>query len=250
VGVAGLYSHYLVILASLWCFAATCFILIMVHRRTHAEYELKYSEKALTAAYNHYKALSNSLDEAEKLRHDIKYILSAIQELALENNGAEIVKLLKGSPDYRTKRLCEHHIINALVNWYAQRCENHNIALDFHLFIPNDIAVDATELCVVLGNLLENAFENCLNAHDSRYIRIYANTEPHTLMINILNSFDGKVNAHRGELQTRKDAGGIGLRSIQSVCKKYNGECMTSWSGNEFSVAVYLNFANSDIHGQ
>jgi hypothetical protein len=241
-GSTGLLNYYLVILASLWCFIVTCIIIVTAYKRARVEYELRSSENALTAAYNHYKTLSHSLDEADKLRHDIKYILSTIQELAHENDNAQIIKLLKYSPDYHTKRMCEHHIVNALLNWYAQRCRQHPIALDVHLFMPNDMPVDAMDLCVVLGNLLENAYENCLAVPGGGYIRIHANAQPDTLMINIVNSFDGRVNIRHGELQTRKDVGGIGLKSIHSVCKKYGGECLTSWTENEFSVAVYLNF--------
>jgi sensor histidine kinase regulating citrate/malate metabolism len=54
-------------------------------------------------------------------------------------------------------------VINSLAADYALRCVEMEIKLDVSINIPKDFSVPNYEMCIVLGNLLENAVEACQN---------------------------------------------------------------------------------------
>lgn len=89
------------------------------------------------------------------------------------------------------------------------------------------------DLCLVFGNLIENAIEACrrmdtsdsLNEKSSHFIRLHAHVHYKTLIITMDNSFDGHVTIQNGKYRSSKmDDYGIGLSSIRSVAGKYDGD--------------------------
>jgi sensor histidine kinase YesM len=135
-------------------------------------------------------------------------------------------------------------VINALLGWYAARFETEEISFDADVALPDDVAADPDELCVLFGNLLENALEGCLTANGERFVKISAKTSGTELAVVIVNSFDGVVRRDetRDEnLLSRKENGGMGIQSISAVCKKYGGVYIPSWTHDRFTAHALLN---------
>ena len=112
----------------------------------------------------------------------------------------------------------------------------------------HDAALD-NDLCLVFGNLIENAIEACrrmdtLDSSDetpSRFIRLHAHVHYKTLIITMDNSFDGHVTIQNGKYRSSKrDDYGIGLSSIRSVAGKYDGNVAFEAADGIFQSSVYL----------
>jgi hypothetical protein len=244
VGDGGVYQYYLVILASVWCFVSACLAIVATRRRLDAVYEERSMRSALIAARSHYAVLSQSLDEARRLRHDIKYAFASIARLAERGDDAGILALLnaEGISD-NPRRFCEHNIADALLNWYAERCEAEEISFEVAAQLPKDAPIEAGDLCVLLGNLLENAYEGAGRVEGKgRYIAASIKAEPRMLTLSIENGFDGVLLRDGEQLQSRKLSGGVGLKSVRSVCDRYGGEYLFECSGREFRALAWLNW--------
>jgi hypothetical protein len=244
-----IYDYYLVILASAWCFISVISAIVFTRRRIIDSAELVNSRTALEAAKEHYAELSDSLETAAALRHDIKYHLNAISELANKRDFDGIAKLLAQTQNTINQplRFCGNPIADALLSWYAKRMKADAIAFVAEVDIPEDIPVESADLCVLLGNLLENArraaFES-INPGDIKntaFVHIKTKTHPNMFVLEIENNFSGKLQKRDGKLISTKDNGGQGTKSIELICEKYNGEFITRFTEDKFTALILLN---------
>jgi sensor histidine kinase regulating citrate/malate metabolism len=94
---------------------------------------------------------------------------------------------------------------------------------------------------------LENAFEGTLTVPAKRRrVNLEILLMAEKLLIEVRNTFDGKIVAGEGQLfnipLSRKGiGGGYGLRSVAAVCKRHCGEYLPQWKGSEYTVHLLLN---------
>jgi sensor histidine kinase regulating citrate/malate metabolism len=98
------------------------------------------------------------------------------------------------------------------------------------------------DLCVILGNALDNAFAGCLTLPDNRKVTLVTQIEKSTLFLNIKNTFDGKIEKKENLILSRKreNSEGIGLKSIKSICDKYRGTLELKWDKDTFVILIIL----------
>ena len=104
------------------------------------------------------------------------------------------------------------------------------------------------DLCVMIGNALENAFEACLHIESDRFVTLTAERDGDIVSVMVQNAFDGQVKNNADKIISRKGEKriGVGLQTISSVCEKYNGTMKTEWNDHTFTVLMVLT-ARADI---
>jgi len=93
----------------------------------------------------------------------------------------------------------------------------------------------------VFANAIENAINACeiLDEND-RYIEVRAITYP-CFMLQISNSFDGKIAFDKNGIPESKKAGhGFGTRSIVAFCKKNNAVYEFKTDDRKFSLRIVI----------
>ena len=100
------------------------------------------------------------------------------------------------------------------------------IGIQISTDLPDPLYPSDNDLCVILGNLLENAVEAVKKLpKEQRLIRFQMFYENSSLMIEVINRFDGPpppVGEHPVSAK-RKGRTGIGLDSVRAAARKYNG---------------------------
>jgi sensor histidine kinase regulating citrate/malate metabolism len=238
------FEYYLVILASVWCSASVIFAIVFTRRRVGDGIELRISKTALEAAKMHYGELADSLEEAAALRHDIKHHLNAISELAAKKDWNGIAELLSQTQSriIPPARFCAHGVAAALLNWYNKRINEDGIVFETDVTIPEDIPIESADLCVLLGNLLDNAHKAAQSAENEPYVHIRARTKQNMLVLETENNFGGEI-IHRGDrFISAKENGGQGLKSVALICEKYNGTFIPSVVNDKFTTLSMLNW--------
>ena len=78
--------------------------------------------------------------------------------------------------------------------------------------IPSQMPFANSDLCIILGNALDNALEaNMRSKEEHSYISLKVKYDGDNLIIIVENSFDGKIIKNKGgELITRKRESWIG----------------------------------------
>lgn len=102
-----------------------------------------------------------------------------------------------------------------------------------------------TDLCVLLGNLIDNACSGCMTLpEDKRRIHLNLLMPNHgSIVFTLDNTFDGQpFQKDNGQfLSTKHEGYGIGLDSVLNIVKRYNGVLKTNTEGEMFCISVVLN---------
>lgn len=201
----------------------------------------------ISSGREHYQKLNEMYDTLRILRHDYKYHLSVVRG-ALRSGNKEITDKME---DYLTnieaqlaknelQIFCKNPVVNALLSDYAERCVKYDIRYEFKITVPDSASIPDYEMCIMIGNLLENAVEACQKTQDIRKVKLVIKTQGEHLAIMVKNTFDGSIiDDDRRPVSPKKD-GGFGLRSIEAVASRYEGYILTEWDEETFTTSVLL----------
>ena len=111
--------------------------------------------------------------------------------------------------------------------------------------VPTSLPFDEADLCIVLGNALDNAIEACLRGEVLEpYVELKIKYDVGNLIIIVENSFDGTIKKnHQGKILTRKKKiknHGIGIDSMKRVVEKYHGFFDVEDSDGKFRLKCIL----------
>ena len=131
--------------------------------------------------------------------------------------------------------------VNAVALYYQTAAREAGVtSLSILLDIPKDTGhVPESDLCVIIGNLLENAVAACRDAKEP-FIRMCSRFSNGVLTITMDNSFSYVTMTPDHGFLSSKPGGGIGLSSIRSIAEKHHGTCRFEVKDKVFYSSVYL----------
>lgn len=135
-------------------------------------------------------------------------------------------------------------VIDALVTNALNIGEANGIRIDTQLQLYSQhLNIDRYDLCVVLGNMLDNALEASKKVRiaEDRYILIRIRSDESALSIQILNHTEQEVPRLHSQKPNR-EFHGIGLTNISRICEKYGGNMAIETGSKTFNNMVILPF--------
>ena len=116
-------------------------------------------------------------------------------------------------------------MVDAILNSKLSLAEKGGVAVTCKAVVSESLTVDDVDLCVILGNLLDNALESCekLPAGE-RWLRVYLAARGAQLYVSIQNSAveDPSFNA-RNYITEKRGNHGLGMKRVAAVVDKYEG---------------------------
>lgn len=184
--------------------------------------------------------------QTESNRHDFHHFVSVLGRLSDEGRYAELRRFLseyaKKSDPEPLPVFCENVVANSILGFYSLRFKEQVIPFHCTCQIPKELSVSDSDLCVVLGNALENAMEACakLEATEIRFVSAEGRAMNGQLLIKISNPYDGTLNQTDGNYLTAKEGlyHGMGLKNICKVVEAYGGFVKTEHSKTVFTLMV------------
>lgn len=236
------FIYTMLILFALWSFCILCFAIINTHEKTKQQLDAEFARGIISSGRDHYQKMDEMHDKLRILRHDYKYHLSAARKMLGSGDAEGADKYLTDVEnqlsEYEMQSYCSNSVINALISSYAERCAKLDIKFDVDLAMPELLTVPNYEMCIILGNLLENAVEACEKLEYGRVIELAAQSIPAQLLLMVRNNFSGTVCHDEGKPLSSKPNGGFGLRSVKEVAVRYGGDLLTEWDGGTFTAYV------------
>lgn len=215
--------------------------------------DIQMLEQSIDAQKQRNEMLLSHEREVRRLRHDLRHHYVYLSTLVQEGRYDELEDYVNGLGDSAAaleqapRTYCENLLANALVSHYADLAYQRGYAFNALLDIPADMPhLSDADLCVVLGNLLENALEACAripqDSPTKPVIDFKARTQGALLFITLDNSLGAAPKRSERGFETSKSSGshGIGLQSIQAIAQKYDGEATFSAEDNMFHSSLYL----------
>ena len=133
--------------------------------------------------------------------------------------------------------------LDSILNAKLAIAEKGQIRIRCDASIPPRLHVSDLDLCVILGNLLDNAIESCrkIKDPDERFIRVYIGILKKQLYISITNATSETVKQRTDHyFTTKRGDHGHGLKRVDQVVKKYDGYLNRQNEPGVFATEIVL----------
>jgi len=238
----------------------TALTLFSLSDRIKSLYEnLTYSatlEQMLAMQGKYYSSLQEHQLELRRINHDIRNHTRVIVNLINQGHHEEAKKYVE-SLSMEIRKLvsvteCNNQLIGALLNDKLGGLKESGVTLSLCVMVPAVLNINNVDLCILMGNLLDNAVDACKRISDpdaERFIDVDIRLKGPFLCINIKNAYSGTLNFDKHHYFTTKPDTlyhGIGLSNVARVVEKYDGKLTVSHSENIFTATVLLYYPYED----
>ena len=198
--------------------------------------ELKFNKK-------NYENIITHMNEIRKIKHDMNHMLLSL----LEDCEKKDYESLHNHINNQLHRINETQTVdtgnaslNLILASQLSKINGKNIEFIASQF-DDDTPMDKIDFYVLLGNLLDNAIENCTSKSIKKIILdIYK--ESNDFVVDIKNTNINNPLVDNPNFNTTKEDCGHGfeMRSIVNIVNKYHGEITYDYSYRYFSVQIRI----------
>lgn len=235
------FSNYFVLL----------FALVGQSRAARVQEELHLSDTQVAAQQKQLEHLQDHIEDTARVRHDMRHHLLALQGFVqnrdYEKMSGYLEECLLAMDNKETVIYTGNPALDAVLGHYIYLAEKAGVKVDISPDVSSPLAVSDTDICIIMGNLLENAYEACQRqSGGEKYIGASLYQTGTVLVIVVENSYSGDVRRKDGVFLSSKEKmrKGIGITSVMDVTKKYNGISKFEYDGSIFKVSLLLNGCN------
>lgn len=220
----------------------------LLNSRNYYKEILENKEKYDGMRYQYYELQQKSLGEMQRFRHDINKHLSCIYSLNKDDKNNQISTYIEQLTDslcvVKNNYIdCGNEIVSAIVNTLNEKCEEKKISLNISGHIPETIKMNEMDMCTVMGNLTENAFEACEKVTQNPFIDIVFAISDNNIVIKVSNSTTCEKTEKNSSIRTSKTSGmhGIGLKNIINTLEKNGGTIEWEVKNYIYTAIIYMN---------
>lgn len=223
--------------------------ILSVSKNVLLRVEYRVIENQVEFQRENYKTLNDAIQNIYALRHDTRHHISFIKTMIEEKNYDKALEYIQQFNQHEINKtiptLCENFTADSIIKYYMSIAMKKDIEFKTKLTIPEEININSLDLCVVLGNCLENAIDACDRIIDLRkkYIYFQSKILGSHIVFKITNSFNGEIlSFSRGLMSTKEKRGhGIGLVNVQNTVNKYKGNLDFKYTEDKFDVDIVMN---------
>lgn len=239
------------------------YVLYVNMQKDHAK-QLEYS--ILQQAF---KSQEKSVEETKilyqsvrSIRHDLKQHFQVALTMLHSGKINEAVDYMEKYNDtvldgILNKVFCDNDVVNYIINSKSKICSDRHIKI--YIYIANEIPeFSDLDLCVLLGNALDNAIEG-VSGDGNNEIYLELRNVDNFFMISVKNTITNSVLEYNPNListKNEKEVHGLGILSMKEVVQKYNGSIEFYESDNKFCCDMLLDipdnmqFESKNVHNR
>ncbi|WP_455719373.1 sensor histidine kinase [Agathobacter sp.] len=239
------------------------YVLYVNMQKDHAK-QLEYS--ILQQAF---KSQEKSVEETKilyqsvrSIRHDLKQHFQVALTMLHSGKINEAVDYMEKYNDtvldgISNKVFCDNDVVNYIINSKSKICSDRHIKI--YIYIANEIPeFSDLDLCVLLGNALDNAIEG-VSGKEKNEIYLELRNVDNFFMISVKNTIANSVleaNPNLISTKNEKEVHGLGILSMKEVVQKYNGSIEFYESDNKFCCDMLLDipdnmqFKSKNVHNR
>ncbi len=227
-------------------FLVTLLMLIQTYRGITAAQQTKLISSQLRMQEDQYQRMIENVENNARLRHDWRHHLLSIDSF-LDNKDMEgLQHYMKAlAPEYLAGEdisFCQNPVVNAILMHYYTVARAEGIEVTVKANVRESLDIPDTDLCIIFGNLVENAVEACAACEKNpRMIQIKADVEGRQLVLDIRNPYQKAVIFRDKQYYSTKHEGeGMGIASVKRIVEKNKGVMEIHYDKNDFTVQVML----------
>ena len=191
----------------------------------------------------HYEEVENMYQKMRGWRHDYRHHIQTMKVHAANKEYDEIYKYLEMLDDdltnVETVIKTGNRMADAILNSKLSLATANSIEVKAEAKIPVSLTVSELDLCIIIGNLMDNAIDACMELPpEKRLIRIYMEMKGNYLYFALTNTSGGKKK--KSFRSTKGEGHGFGIARMDAVVKKYGGYITRASEDEAFSTEVLL----------
>mgnify|MGYP000887228843 CR=1 FL=1 len=192
----------------------------------------------------YYRKIERNQQEIRMIRHNLKNELiiykSHLTEKRYKDLEIMIDNHIKNITMTENTDFTKNRAINTILNVKLNEAKQDNINCKFDVWVPEDIKINSMDIGILLGNTLDNAIEACRKVKiEERYISLSLIFYNQILILSVKNSTNGFV-SNLMTSKSDKNNHGIGLKSVESIAKKYNSNIDFFIEDQSFKIETSL----------
>ena len=191
----------------------------------------------------YYAEVENMYTKMRGWRHDYRHHIQAMKVHAAHGEYEEIDRYLDmlddALPNIETVIKTGNRMADAILNSKLSLAGEKKIKVKAEAKIPVSLTVSELDLCIIIGNLLDNAMDACMELPvEKRLIRIYMEMKGNYLYFSLINTAGGKKK--QSFHSTKGEGHGLGLSRVDAIVQKYGGYVTRASEDEAFSTEILL----------
>lgn len=192
-------------------------------KQARMEQQFAFQEQKYEQASQSFKSISSVIHDTNK---HLVYLNECVERHEFDEAKRYIGTAIEHI-DKSYKRINTGFLpIDALVSNSLNIAETNNITFKSDIKIEKErICIERYDLCVALGNLLDNAVEACkkVSNPDDRIISVSIVTGDNSMVIHIENSAERMIGSNFKTDKKDKLLHGYGISNVKAISEKYGG---------------------------
>ncbi len=223
------------------------FMFYLMARQMGANMRLQRENQYLQIQSSQYESLQRSIEETRRARHDLRQHLTVIQRCMERRDwdalNSYMASYQKSIPPDTVRTYSKNYAVDAVLRHYAEKAAGMQVQMDIYVRMEESTVIPEPELCVVLGNLLENAVEACGTLTEGGLIQVNIRQSGPALLTLAVDNTCPRAPAWEGKrLRSGKRSGlGLGTESVRMIAGRYDGDARFWWSEGTFCACVTFN---------
>lgn len=224
------------------------FIFINSIKSEKEKSKLEFSNEKLDMQYKYYSMVKESQEKMKQVYHDMNNHMENIK--ALKNSSEDVNKYIDNIEDEvkSSKNIYNsgNVLLDIILHEKSEDCIINNIDFNVAIDFSKCEFIEQIDISSIFSNLIDNAIEACNkidNNEIKKYITIKSTFIKGYYVVRCENSKVNKVLLKDNKIFTSKKdkfLHGIGIESIKSSIKKYNGELKIKDSEYKFIATIHI----------
>lgn len=224
------------------------FLLQDIVIKTNMELTIRNQQNQLNYQSEKFTQLSNSYKETRRVIHEVKRFNSYITSCIQNGEYYKIIDFINESNQELEERFVKINTGNLVIDTFITNYDtmakengikyNHDIVID-----KEEIPMSDYHLCIILGNLLDNSFNEAISYHTvySSYEGFQISTKLITtqnfFVIHVSNTLVDSNNVHKKEFNPEH---GFGIINVQDIVKKYSGLYNQNITDSKYETTISI----------
>ncbi len=177
---------------------------------------------------------------AKTIRHDFRHHIQNVESMLERGEVSEAMGYLRQYNDslgtLKGRAFCPNITVNAILNGFCTKAQSRGIQVFIEADTGESTSISDMDFVAVLSNLLENAINGCAEC-GSGEIRVKIRTVADKTVIVCSNPCRQDIVIENNMIKNR----GIGIASMLSAIRKYDGDIKYSVEGGVLTACILLN---------
>lgn len=199
------------------------------------------------------KTLVQTFNAQRQFMHEYKNQINTLYHLMNAGNYQQALNFIKPLTEqiyyalYRIKT--DHDIIDAILNQKDIQARENGIEIDVRAADLSMIAIPDNLLVIIIGNVLDNAIEACMNMEAGKTISVKLVEENGILIFSVINPVNAPVVIINNSIRTTKEdktIHGIGLKNVAMALSQCNGDYELYCDGHFFQFTAFIRLQDNN----